>query len=89
MTTADVTAAGLAASLISTSSHRRKMSFPITVTTARFPSVPTWAAAAAALLLAGCSMNPVKVTPDEIAERVRNDQAQMYKDQVPVSGASP
>ena len=41
---------------------------------------------AAALLLAGCSMNPVKVTPDEIAERVRNDQAQMYKDQVPVSG---
>lgn len=62
------------------------MSFPITVTTARFPSVPTWAAAAAALLLAGCSMNPVKVTPDEIAERVRNDQAQMYKDQVPVSG---
>ena len=62
------------------------MSFPITVTTARFPSVPTWAAAAAALLLVGCSMNPVKVTPDEIAERVRNDQAQMYKDQVPVSG---
>ena len=62
------------------------MSFPITVTTARFPSVPTWAAAAAALLLAGCSMNPVKVTPDEIAQRVRNDQAQMYKDQVPVSG---
>jgi outer membrane protein TolC len=57
-----------------------------TVKTPKFPSVPTWAAAAAALLLAGCSINPVKVTPEEVAERVRSDQAQMYKDQVPVGG---
>ena len=57
-----------------------------TVKTTHFPSRPTLAALAAALWLAGCSMNPVKVTPDEVAQRVRSDQEQMYKDQVPVSG---
>jgi outer membrane protein TolC len=56
------------------------------VKTTKFPSKPTWAALAAALCLAGCSMNPVKVTPEEVAQRVRSDQEQMYRDQVPVSG---
>lgn len=56
------------------------------VKTRKFPSKPTWAALAAALWLAGCSMNPVKVTPEEVAQRVRSDQEQMYRDQVPVSG---
>ncbi|MET0540187.1 MAG: TolC family protein [Variovorax sp.] len=54
--------------------------------TTRLPSRPTWAAIGAALLLAGCNMNPVKVTPEEVADRVRNDKAQMYKDQVPLGG---
>lgn len=52
----------------------------------RNPVRPTWAAAAAALLLAGCSVTPVAVTPDEVAERVRDDRARMYQDQAPVSG---
>lgn len=56
------------------------------VKTTKFPSKPTWAALAAALCLAGCSMNPVKVTSEEVAQRVRSDQEQMYRDQVPVSG---
>ncbi|MDQ7971680.1 MAG: TolC family protein [Rhodocyclaceae bacterium] len=42
-------------------------------------------AAAAALVLAGCSVTPVQLTQDEVAQRVRNDQAQMYKDAAPVS----
>ncbi len=54
--------------------------------TAKFPARPTWVALGAALLLAGCNMNPVKITPDEVAQRVKNDQAQMYKDQQPFHG---
>lgn len=56
------------------------------VKTRKSPSKQTLAALAAALWLAGCSMNPVKVTPEEVAQRVRSDQEQMYKDQVPMSG---
>lgn len=51
------------------------------------PLRPTWAAAAVLLMLAGCGIQPVKMTQDEIAQRVRSDQAQMYQDQVPVGGA--
>ncbi|WP_232073108.1 TolC family protein [Variovorax sp. RA8] len=51
----------------------------------RVPVVPTLMAVAVAVLLAGCSVNPVQVTPDEVAQRVANDQAQMYKDQAPVA----
>lgn len=43
-------------------------------------------AAAAALLVAGCSVTPVQLTQDEVSERVRSDQTQMYKDAEPVSG---
>lgn len=46
----------------------------------------SWVAAATALLLAGCSVNPVQVTQDEVAERVRSDQARMYKDHAPLTG---
>jgi outer membrane protein TolC len=52
----------------------------------KLPGVPSLMAAAVAVLLAGCSVNPVQVTPEEVAQRVTNDQAQMYKDQAPVSG---
>lgn len=49
--------------------------------TVKFPSRPTLAACAAALFLAGCNMSPVKMTPDEVAQRVHDDQARMYQDQ--------
>jgi outer membrane protein TolC len=52
---------------------------------ARVPSSLTWAALGAVVLLAGCSMQPVKMTSDEVAQRVRADKEQMYKDQVPIS----
>ena len=48
------------------------------------PTARTWVAAGVAVLLAGCSVAPVQLTPDEIAQRVTRDQAQMYKEQVPV-----
>jgi outer membrane protein TolC len=63
------------------------MSEPVTVKASRLSSAPAWGAAAVVgLLLAGCSVAPVPITPQEVAERVQNDQAQMYKDQVPVGG---
>ncbi|PBI94952.1 Outer membrane efflux protein [Variovorax boronicumulans] len=51
--------------------------------TFRFPL--SWTAAAAALMLAGCSMTPVQLTRDEIVVRVRHDQKQLYKDQAAVA----
>ena len=51
----------------------------------KLPGVPSLTAAAIAVVLAGCSVNPVQVTPEEVAQRVANDQAQMYKDQVPLA----
>jgi hypothetical protein len=51
----------------------------------KLPGVPGLMAVAVAVLLAGCSVSPVQVTPDEVAQRVASDQAQMYKDQVPVA----
>lgn len=86
MTVAPCRALEGAPSITLTSEQRRKMSFAFFVKTTRFPSAPTWAAAAAALMLAGCSLNPVKVTPEEVAQRVRDDQARMYQEQIPVSG---
>ncbi|WP_051242785.1 TolC family protein [Azohydromonas australica] len=49
---------------------------------------PAWGAlaSAAALLLAGCSVTPVKLTDQEVGQRVQNDQQRMYRDQVSVSG---
>ncbi|VTU28761.1 Outer membrane efflux protein [Variovorax sp. PBS-H4] len=51
----------------------------------KLPGVASLTAVAVAILLAGCSVNPVQVTPEEVAQRVASDQAQMYKDQVPVA----
>ena len=62
-----------------------QMTETLNVKKSKLPGVPTWTAAAIAVLLAGCSVNPVQVTPEEVAQRVQSDQAQMYKDQVPVS----
>ncbi|RST55187.1 TolC family protein [Variovorax sp. MHTC-1] len=59
----------------------------LNVKKSKLPAAPTWAAAAIAVLLAGCSVTPVQVTPEEVAQRVQNDQAQMYKDHVPVAAA--
>jgi len=54
--------------------------------TVKFPSRPSLAALAAALLLAGCNMSPVKMTTDEVTQRVQKDQAAMFKGQLPVGG---
>ncbi|MDM0057559.1 TolC family protein [Variovorax fucosicus] len=62
------------------------MSKSLTVNKSKLVGAPTWAAAAIAVLLAGCSVNPVQLSQDEIAQRVTNDQTQMYKDQVPLGG---
>ena len=62
------------------------MSKRLTVNKSKLAGAPTWAAAAIAVLLAGCSVNPVQLSQDEIAQRVTNDQTQMYKDQVPLAG---
>jgi len=61
------------------------MSESVTVKKSKLACAPTWAAAAIAVLLAGCSVNPVQLTPDEIAQRVKSDQEQMFKDQVALS----
>ncbi|WP_157272086.1 TolC family protein [Azohydromonas aeria] len=50
-----------------------------------FRAVPAWSALAAALLLAGCSVTPVKLSDDEVSRRVRDDQARMVQGQEPVA----
>jgi hypothetical protein len=43
-------------------------------------------AAGIALAVAGCSVVPEKITPEQVASRVQSDQSQMYKDQEAISG---
>ena len=51
-----------------------QMTEALNVKKLKLPGAPTWAAAAIAVLLAGCSVNPVQVTPEEVAQRVQSDQ---------------
>ncbi|MCG2586849.1 TolC family protein, partial [Massilia sp. TS11] len=43
-------------------------------------------AATIALALAGCAVNPTPVTMAERGEKIKEDFAQMYKDQEPLQG---
>lgn len=63
----------------------QKMSQATEAKKSNVPSTLTWVALGTVLMLAGCSMQPVKMTQDEITQRVSSDKAQMYKDQAPVT----
>lgn len=47
----------------------------------RFPRQRALVAAVLAVLAAGCTVVPERLTPEQIAERVKRDQAEMYADQ--------
>ncbi|GAA4325751.1 hypothetical protein GCM10023144_08410 [Pigmentiphaga soli] len=52
----------------------------------RFKSVPAWGAIPlAAFALAGCTITPTPISQEQIAARAQKDQAEMYKDQVPLA----
>lgn len=41
---------------------------------------------AAAVILAGCSVTPKALTPDEVRDRVKQDSVEMYRAQEPITG---
>jgi outer membrane protein TolC len=48
-------------------------------------AVRTLVALAAAAVVAGCTVTPQAVTPDEVRDRVKNDTARMYVEQAPIT----
>ena len=52
----------------------------------RLTWVRGFSAVAAAVILAGCSVTPKALTPDEVRDRVKQDSVEMYRAQEPITG---